>query len=83
MEEKEIDRIERHENDNDEGATWSMSSNGGISRSSHDDGIIFQSKFIFKIILNMLLIEYRSFGVKDWLIEYKYVFFLLDDLERK
>ncbi len=48
MEEKEIDRIERHENDNDEGATWSMSSNGGISRSSHDDGIIFQSKFIFQ-----------------------------------
>ncbi|CAF0944771.1 unnamed protein product [Rotaria sordida] len=32
----------RNENDNDEGATWSISSNGGISRSSHDDGLIFQ-----------------------------------------
>lgn len=30
--------------DNDEGATWSISSNGGISRSSHDDGLTFQSK---------------------------------------
>ena len=33
----------RHENDNDEGTTWSMSSNGGIS---HDDGFIFQSTYI-------------------------------------
>jgi hypothetical protein len=34
-------------NDDDEGATWSIDSNGGISRSSHDDGFLFQSKYIF------------------------------------
>jgi hypothetical protein len=34
-------------NDDDEGTTWSISSNGGISRSSHDDGFGFQSKYLF------------------------------------
>jgi hypothetical protein len=38
----------KHRNENDdEGATWSMSSNGGTSRSSHDDEFVFQSKYIF------------------------------------
>jgi len=41
----------RNENDgDDEGATWSISSNGGISRSSHDDEFVFQSKYIFILI---------------------------------
>ncbi|CAF1432411.1 unnamed protein product [Adineta steineri] len=33
----------RNENDDDEGAVWSVSSNGGLSRSSHDDGFVFQN----------------------------------------
>ncbi|CAF4447605.1 unnamed protein product [Adineta steineri] len=37
----------RNENDDDEGAVWSVSSNGGLSRSSHDDGFVFQSKYDF------------------------------------
>jgi hypothetical protein len=36
------DSVKYH--DDDEGAIWSISSNGGISRSSHDDGFVFQSK---------------------------------------
>ena len=40
--------ITRHRNDDDEGATWSVSSNGGISQSSHDDGFVFQSEYLMK-----------------------------------
>ena len=32
----------RDDFEDDDGATWSISSNGGFSRSSHDDGLIFQ-----------------------------------------
>ena len=32
----------RDDLEDDDGATWSISSNGGFSRSSHDDGLIFQ-----------------------------------------
>jgi hypothetical protein len=34
----------RIDNDDDEGATWSVSSNGGLSQSSHDDGFVFQGE---------------------------------------
>jgi hypothetical protein len=37
----------RNENDDDEGASWSIGSSGGMSQSSHDDGLVFQSKNIF------------------------------------
>jgi hypothetical protein len=40
----------KHRNEDDEGAVWSISSNGGISRSSHDDGVIFQSEYDFIMI---------------------------------
>jgi hypothetical protein len=42
----------RNENDDDdEGASWSIGSSGGMSQSSHDDGVIFQSEYIFVLIL--------------------------------
>ena len=37
---------QRDDQDDDDGATWSISSYGGISRSSHDDPFYFQSYFI-------------------------------------
>ena len=40
MDEKNLNKIER----DDDGTDWSMTSNGGISRSSHDEGFTFQSK---------------------------------------
>ena len=55
---------DRDKNDNDEGATWSISSNGGISRSSHDDGISFQSKSNSLNHFECFELRCRSFGVK-------------------
>ncbi len=62
--------------ENDEGTTWSMSSNGGISRSSHDDGICFRSKIkFFELLIGIMIC--RSFGVKYSVIKSKYFILMI------
>ncbi|CAF3709742.1 unnamed protein product [Rotaria socialis] len=56
----------RHHNetDIDDGATWSISSNEGMSRSSHDDGHSFQ-KLVNSLIKNSNTQEYFYDGVEE------------------